>query len=255
MKRVLTLTIIIFLVYSGILPLSVFSQDISVLMREGDALWVQRKEREKARASIDSYKKALQVDVKNYEAYWKIARAYFYLGDLLPETKEMRDQHREMGLEGMPYAKKAVELNPRGVEGHYYYTLTLGQYSIGISIIKALAKGLGPQYEEHIEKALEIDRNYDTAGPLRAIGRYWYQVPWPKRDLKKSIHYLKEGVASAPTSIRGHVYLGESYLKAGEKELAKRHLQKAVEIIPDLKQEVDAVRWKERAGELLKEKF
>ena len=254
MSRLL-FVIVILLVVNTLLPLPILSQDISLLMREGDALWVQRKDREKARASIDSYKKALKVDAKSYEACWKIARAYFYLGDLLPETKEMRNRHREMGLEGMHYAKKAVALNPQGVEGHYYYTLTLAQYSIGINIIKALAKGLGPQYEKHIKKALAIDRNYDNAGPLRAIGRYWYQVPWPKRDLEKSIHYLKEAVASAPTSIRGHVYLAESFLKAGEKELARGHLQKAVEITPDLTQEVDAVRWQERAGELLNEKF
>jgi tetratricopeptide (TPR) repeat protein len=118
-----------------------------------------------------------------------------------------------------------------------------------------LAKGLGSKYEEHIEKALEIDRNYDNAGPLRAIGRYWYQVPWPKRDLKKSMHYLKEGVVSASINVRGHVYLAESYLKAGEKGLAREHLRKSLEILPDLKQEVDALRWKERAGEILKGKF
>ena len=254
MRRLL-FVIVMLLVVNALLPRPILSKDISVLMREGDALWVKRKDMEKARASIDSYKKVLEVDAKSYEAYWKIARAYFYLGDLLPETKEMRDQHREMGLEGMQYAKKAIDINPRGVEGHYYYTLTLGQYSIGISIIRALAKGLGPKYEEHIEKALEIDRNYDNAGPLRAVGRYWYQVPWPKRDLKKSIYYLKEGVVSAPINVRGHVYLAESYLKAGEKELARKYLQKALEILPDLKQEVDALRWKERAGEILKGKF
>ena len=254
MRRLL-FVIVMLLVVNALLPRPILSQDISVLMREGDVLWVKRKDIEKARASIDSYKKVLEVDAKSYEAYWKIARAYFYLGDLLPETREMRDQHKEMGLEGMQYAKKAVELNPRGVEGHYYYTLTLGQYSIGISIIKALAKGLGPEYEEHIEKALEIDRNYDNAGPLRALGRYWYQVPWPKRDLKKSIHYLKEGVVSASINVRGHIYLAESYLKAGEKELARKYLQKALEILPDLKQEVDALRWKERAGEILNGKF
>ncbi len=254
MRRLL-FVIVMLLVVNALLPRPILSQDISVLMREGDALWVKRKDIEKARASIDSYKKVLEVDAKSYEAYWKIARAYFYLGDLLPETKEMRDQHIKLGLEGMQYAKKAVELNPQGVEGHYYYTLTLGQYGIGISIIKALAKGLGSKYEEHIEKALEIDRNYDNAGPLRAVGRYWYQVPWPKRDLNKSIHYLKEGVVSASINVRGHIYLAESYLKAGEKELARKYLQKALEILPDLKQEVDALRWKERAGEILNGKF
>ena len=123
MRRLLFF-IVMLLVVNALLPRPILSQDISVLMREGDALWVKRKDIEKARASIDSYKKVLEVDAKSYEAYWKIARAYFYLGDLLPETKEMRDQHIKLGLEGMQYAKKAVELNPQGVEGHYYYTLT-----------------------------------------------------------------------------------------------------------------------------------
>jgi tetratricopeptide (TPR) repeat protein len=96
---------------------------------------------------------------------------------------------------------------------------------------------------------------YDYAGPLRAVGRYWYKLPWPKRNIKKSIGYLEEAVDSAPTNIRGHVYLAESYLKAKEKELAKEQLQKALEIVPNLKIEVDAKRWKSRVKELLKEKF
>ncbi|KPJ58465.1 MAG: hypothetical protein AMJ42_03225 [Deltaproteobacteria bacterium DG_8] len=233
----------------------VFSQDSSVLMREGDSLWEERRDVEKARASIDSYKKVLEIDKDNYEAYWKISRSYFYLGDLLPEIKEMRNQHKEIGIEGMRYAERAIELNPQGIEGHYYYTLSLAQYSIGISIIKALAKGLGSKYEKHIGKALEINKNYDNAGPLRAIGRYWYRLPWPKRDIKKSISYLEEAVTSAPNNIRGRVYLAESYLKDGKKELAREQIQKALEIVPDLNHEVDAQRWKERAKELLKEKF
>ena len=35
----------------------------------------------------------------------------------------------------------------------------------------------------------------------------------------------------------------------------KRDAKKALKIIPDLIQEVDAERWQERAGEILKEKF
>lgn len=232
-----------------------FSQDSSILMREGDSLWEERKDVEKAKASITDYQKVLEIDENNYEAYWKISRSYFYLGDRLPETKEMRDRHKEMGIEGMRYAEKAIELNPQGIEGHYYYTLCLAQYSIGISIIKALAKGLGSKYEKHMGKALEINKNYDNAGPLRAIGRYWYRLPWPKRDTKKSIRYLKEAVELAPTNIRGRVYLAESYLKAKEKKLAREHLQKAIEIVPDFTHEVDAKRWKERAGVLLKEEL
>ncbi len=247
---------LVFLIVNILIPSSPISaQDTSVFMREGDGLWQKRIDVEKAKASIVSYKKILEVDSNSYEAYWKIARSYFFLGDMFPETKGMRGRHKQMGKEGMQYAKRALELNPQGIEGNYYYALSLAQYSIGISIIKALAKGLGADYEKYIGKALETDKQYDCAGPLRAMGRYWYKLPWPKRDIKKSIRYLKGAVASAPISIRGHVYLAESYLKAKEKELAKEHLRKALEIVPDLTVEVDAKRWEERASILLKERF
>jgi tetratricopeptide (TPR) repeat protein len=230
-----------------------FSQRASDLMREGDLLWQARAEEGKALSSIDAYKRVLAIDDDNYDACWKIARSYFFLGDALPEADEMRDRHREMGEQGMPYAKKALGVNPGGIEGHYYYALCIAEYSIGISIVKALAKGLGPEYEKHVGRALEIDRLYDGAGPLRAMGRYWYKLPWPKRDIKKSIQYLKEAAEAAPYSMRGRVYLAESYLKEDDKVQAQAELRRALEMQPDLAREIDAERWQKRAGELLKE--
>jgi len=136
MKKEFHFGVILLIVSVLSFPFTGFSQNGSVFMREGDALWEERAEVEKARAAMSSYKKVLEVEENSYEACWKVARACFYLGDLLPETGEMRGQHREMGEEGMRYAKRALELNPDGVEGHYYYVLSIAQYSIGISIIK-----------------------------------------------------------------------------------------------------------------------
>jgi predicted Zn-dependent protease len=87
------------------------------------------------------------------------------------------------------------------------------------------------------------------------MGRYWYQLPWPKRNIKKSISYLEEAVTCAPTTIRGYVYLAESYLEGGEKKLAQECLQKTSALPADITQEVDAGRWRESAKVLLKEKF
>ena len=249
--------IIVILMGTAVLfcPMSSSSQDISILMREGDALWKIRDEVENARSSISFYKGVLEVTSNSYEAHWKIARAYFYLGDQLPETKKMRDQHQKLGKEGMRYARKALELNPKGVEGHYYYALCIGQYSIGISIIRALAKGLGPEYEKHTARAIEINKQYDYAGPLRAMGRYWYKLPWPKRDLEKSINFLEEAENCAPKSMRGKVYLAEAYLKNKQKEKAQEQLNKALETVPAYDLEIDAERWKDRVRVLLKERF
>ncbi len=253
MKNLFMLTVLMAGILLAISPAR--SQQVPDLLREGDLLWQSRAEEGKALAAMAAYKRVLEIDKDNYEACWKIARSYFFLGDGLPETDEMKDRHREMGEQGMPYGKKALALNPGGIEGHYYYALCIAEYSIGISIVKALAKGLGPEYEKHVGKALELDRQYDSAGPLRAMGRYWYKLPWPKRDIKKSVHYLKEAAEAAPFSIRGRVYLAESYLKGGDKEPAQAELREALEMQPDLTREIDAARWQKRAGELLKHNF
>jgi tetratricopeptide (TPR) repeat protein len=247
---------VIFIVLYLCLPLSfLHAQEIKVLMDKGDTLWLGSTDPDRPSKAIALYEKVLDRDPDNYEALWKIARSYFVMGDLLPETKEFKNSHKELGEKGMSYASRALEVNPQGIEGHYYYGLSIAQYSIGISIIKALVKGLGPEYEKHIGKALMINKLYDTAGPLRAMGRYWYMLPWPKRDIHKSITYLKEAEAAAPLSIRGHVYLAESYMKGGKKDLAREQLTKAVETEEDLELEFDARRWKERAQELLNKYF
>jgi tetratricopeptide (TPR) repeat protein len=230
-------------------------QEVTVLMNEGDALWLTSTDPDRAKKTIVLYEKVLELDPDNYEALWKIARSNFIIGDSLPETKEFRDRHKECGERGMFYAKRALAVNPDGIEGHYYYGLSIAQYSIGISIVKALVKGLGPEYEKHIGKALEIDKLYDYAGPIRAMGRYWYKLPWPKRDLDKSIDYLKEAAAAAPVSVRGRIYLAESCLKGGKKDCAREQLAIALATEPDPKLEYDAMRWKERAQELLNKHF
>jgi tetratricopeptide (TPR) repeat protein len=230
-------------------------QEVSALLKEGEVLWLKSTDPDRAPKTIALFEKVLALDPDNYGALWKIARSYFFIGDALPETEEFKNQHKECGEKGMFYAKRAVAVNPKGVEGHYYSGLSIAQYSIGISIVKALIKGLGPEYEKHIGKAIELNKLYDNAGPLRAMGRYWYRLPWPKRNIDKSIDYLKEAEAFAPLSIRGRVYLSESCIKAGKKDCAREQLTMALATEPDLKLEFDAMRWKTRAQELLNKHF
>jgi tetratricopeptide (TPR) repeat protein len=231
------------------------AEEITVLMNKGDALWLESADLDRVGNAIAIYEKVLELDPDNYEALWKIARSYFLIGDALPETEEFEDRHKECGEKGMSYAKRALEIKPQEIEGHYYYGLSIAQYSIGINIVKALVKGLGPTYEKHIGKAIEINKLYNYGGPLRAMGRYWYKLPWPKRNIDKSIDYLKEAESLAPLSTRGRVYLAESYLKSGEKDLARQQLKTAIDMEHDLDKEFDALRWKERAQNLLNKHF
>ena len=132
----------------------------------------------------------------------------------------------------MKYGDKAIELNPKGVEGHYYYGLNVGIYSDGVSIITALRKGLNGKTQSSFEKAYEIEKTYDNSGPTIAVGRFWFVLPWPLNDKKKSLKFLRESQKTAPNSISGQLYLGEALLdrdKEGDKAEAKALLQKVAQ--------------------------
>ena len=251
MKHIAARTISIGVLFILLPAALLFSQETSILMRDADLLWQSRDDAEKVEAAINLYKKILAQDEENYEACWKIARAFSSLGDRLPATEESRKARKAAGRQGMYYAGRALELKPEGLEGNYYYAFSLSQYSIGIGSVMTVARGIDRKFEKHMTAAWRINRYYDNAGPLRALGRYCYYLPWPKKDLKKSLQYLREAVAYNPDGIRGNVYLAECYLELGDLQSAQTYLHKAVETPPDPKQEVDAQRWKERAADLL----
>ena len=93
------------------------AQEIRVLMNEGDALWLESADPDRARKTIALYEKVLEWDPNNFEALWKIARSYFVIGDSLPETKEFKDRHRELGEKGMSYAGGHWKSTPRELKG------------------------------------------------------------------------------------------------------------------------------------------
>ena len=50
-------------------------------MQEADLLWQQKEDVVKVELAMESYKRVLDLDENNHDACWKIARAYFSLGD------------------------------------------------------------------------------------------------------------------------------------------------------------------------------
>jgi len=128
----------------------------------------------------------------------------------------------ELGTLGRKYADRAVELNPQGVEGHYYDAMSISIYAFGKSIVKALLEGLGPKYEEHLDAALKINKDYLDGSIFIAYGRYWYKLPWPKRSITKSFKYLEPGLAYNSQNIITLDFLGDSYYKDGQKQEAKK---------------------------------
>ncbi len=186
---------------------------------------------ENYKKSIDLYLKAVQAQPESYEANWKCARAYreYCEQSIMNDVQGWKQICKTYAKEGMKYGEKAIELNDKSVEGHYFYGLSVGNYADGVSILKALKEGLKGKTQKAFEKAYEIDKMYEEAGPILAIGRFWSVLPWPLKKRKKAISYFQEAYKFFPDDPQLLVYYGEILMeKKKDRSEAKKMLDKAV---------------------------
>lgn len=186
--------------------------------------------------AIELLEKALAANPDSYEANWKCARAYREYGDEAKSKKVdgWKDICAEYGKKGMQYAQKAIELNPGKPDGHYYYGLSVGIYSDGVSIFTALSEGLKDKTQSSFEKTYDIDKMYKEAGPMLSLGRFWAVLPWPMRDRDKSLQYYREYQSTEyfADNLEAHFYIGELLYQIGGKQNkaeAKGLLEKAAQ--------------------------
>ena len=199
-------------------PLGLMADDD---LSEADSLYNQGGMKNYKR-STDLYLKALESTPDDYETQWKCARAYRQYGR---EAKRQRIEGwkeicAKFGKEGMKYAQRAMKQEPNKPEGFYYYGLSVGIYSDGVSILTALAEGLKNKTQNGFEKTYELDKMYDEAGPILALGRFWAVVPWPFKDKKEALKLYREyqGTPYFAEKDEGKVYLAELLLDLGGKE-------------------------------------
>ncbi|NMB76129.1 MAG: hypothetical protein GYA21_13490 [Myxococcales bacterium] len=193
---------------------------VARLVAEGDALYRERFRLTTWREALARYQEAERLDQKNFEVLWRLARQYFFLAERASDD----DSKKDLGMRGYEWGQKAIAASPLRIEGHYFSGIALGQYALGISVVKALVKGIDGDYTRAIGAALKIDRSYDQGGPLIAMGRYYYNLPWPKYDGEKSIQFLKEAIQKGD-KLRAHFYLAETYLEEEQYADALREVE------------------------------
>lgn len=191
---------------------------------EADALFAQGG-LDSFKQSIALYQKALAADPGRFDLNWKCARAHREYGERA-KRDQLEDWEKicaKYGKAGMGFAEKAISLAPERVEGHYYYGLNVGIYSDGFSILTALREGLKNKTQSSFEKAYEIDKMYDDAGPVLSLGRFWAVVPWPFRDKKRAMAYYREYQKTPYFDVKpdAQIYLAELLLKIRGKENKK----------------------------------
>ena len=226
MKRVLTIAL--YLCILIVMPIPLSAEDI--IMAQANILFDKGKSNhENYKKSGDIFVKASEANPSSYEAAWKAARSYREYADesQMRNVPNWKAICKEYGKLGMKYGERAITLNPNGVEGHYWHGVSVGDYADAVSVFTALTEGLKDKTQRSFEKAYQLNKMYDDGGPMIALGRFWYVLPWPMQDKKLSLKYLREFQKSFPNDARGQVYLAETLMATGEKDEAKVLLQNA----------------------------
>jgi len=167
---------------------------------------------------------AMKTGAENPEVLWRQARWNTWKGDAMGKG----DEKKNLGKATWELGDKVVKLAPKMVQGHYFGALGIGQYSQGVGILNALAEGLEGKFNERLDKAIAIDPSFDNGGPLITKGRYFYELPWPMRNLGKSAELLNRCLAKNPGNARAHLYLAETLLKDGKAKEAKPHIDQVM---------------------------
>lgn len=182
-----------------------------------DELWLQRDNPSVGPQLEPRLREALRSNPNNFELLWRAARERAWVADNAADPR----LKKQAGKEAWNYGEKAIEQNPARAEGYYYSGVGVGSHASGIGIVQAVTQGLEKKFVEKIEKAAAIDPWIDRGGPLVALGRYYYTMPWPKQDLEKAERYYEQVLAKFPENLRARHYLAQLKLKTNERDAAR----------------------------------
>lgn len=180
-----------------------------------------------ARDNADDLKQALALmeqltarEPANYEAWWRLARVRYYLGD------REKDQTRKARLfqSGVEAAKKAVAADDKRVEGHFWFAANDGEYADLKGALQSL--GLVKTIRKEFEAALAINPGYENGAIYSALGQIDLNLPRLfGGNERRGIERLEEGLKVGPNNAELKVTLAEVYQKKGRREEARKLLE------------------------------
>ena len=191
-----------------------------------DELWRRRDDRAAVPELHQILSQQLAAEPRSFEANWRLAALYNWEAGA-PALDG--DRKAELGKKAWEAGDKAIDARPGDARGQYQAATGIGLYSEGVGILTALSQGLEGKFRERMQAALRIDKDWNEGAPQVVWGRYFYRLPWPKRDVDESIRVLAVLVETHPRNLRGKLYLADSLAEAGSVDDARKLIQQVLD--------------------------
>src|SRR5262245_39039502 len=226
-----------------------FQEDIATkLLHEGDGFYSKRDQEGMPAKATECFKKAIAIDEKCVEAYWKIALVDFWLGTHEKDTEKQQAILRD----GIEFAKTALAMDPNCKAAHFWLAILYGVYGQARGILQSLHM-VDPMKAE-LTWVLDHDESFEDAGAHRVMGRLYFMLPGIKGgDREKAKEHLNRAIKLAPRNLLNYLYLAEIHADEGRKADARACLNKLLEQPDDPRWRPECKEWRDQAKSMLKD--
>lgn len=213
-----------------------------------DALYRDREHLASARQAADLWEARLKTSPRDFEAAWKLARAYYWLGGHGAEAQRRADLER-----GITAADQAVMVEKDRPEGYFWRAANMG------ALAESFGLRQGIKYRGRIKEALEtvlrIDPAFQQGSADRALGRWYYKVPALfGGSRKKSEDHLRKSLTYNPNSHASRFFLAETLFGLNRDDEAAEELRKLIAAPVDANWAPEDREFKHKAEALLKQR-
>jgi tetratricopeptide (TPR) repeat protein len=189
--------------------------------------------------ALNYYRQTFELDSTNYEAAWKICRAYVDIG----ETLSKKNQRKEYYLDAEKYARKAIEIDSLGAKGHLWLSISLGRVALDAGAKQRIR--MSKEIKKEVDRSLELDPNDDIA--WHVLGRWHRKIStlsWIEKNfaniflggipkeasVENAAECFQKAIGIHPDHINHYLELGITYEKLKQKEPAIQQYEKVLEL-------------------------
>jgi tetratricopeptide (TPR) repeat protein len=174
--------------------------------------------------SVQWYERALSLRPDEYSILWKLSEICQVHGTLLGEAEKARKS--ALWEKGIEYGRRAVEVNPDGKEGHFYYMANLGALARLQGALSSVWKFR--KIKREMDRALKLDPEFPPA--LVARAQYLTEMPGIfGGDDQEAMRLYQHALESDPGYVIAYYYMAELDTRKGRYEEAIAKLNKVLE--------------------------
>jgi cytochrome c-type biogenesis protein CcmH/NrfG len=195
--------------------------DLRATLAQLDALHARRADPAARQELARVVDRAVAASPRDPGVLWRAARQAFWEGD---DPSLPNDVRSRWGKRGMELGARAVEANPTDAAGYYWSAVNVGNYAVGLGVVRALTEGLEGKFRDLLGRAEQLDPRFQHGNVYSAWGRFYAMLPWPKRDARKAEVAYRRALELDPANVRAKEWLAELLAREDRPDEARRLL-------------------------------